>query len=167
MFISDSKRSERHNEISRGQLALRPASRANRHAVAGYGDRGRCVKLGLLGQIVGTTIEAGFRIANQGFSVEYGGGKPTWQLLQPLPLAGPELRLGIGSGVAARDQHETLPAEFAALRELGGDAPGMDHGSVPAGMLAAGPVRRETVFVDDVEEVAHVTDLCRSLAGFQ
>jgi len=82
-------------------------------------------------------------------------------------VAVPWSRLDIGSGTAARDEHDARPEEFTGLREFGRDALGVENGSVLVGMLVSGWVRREAVSVYDMKEVAHVAGLDRSDAGFQ
>lgn len=66
-----------------------------------------------------------------------------------------------------RDKNEARAEQFTGLRELGGDASGVEDGRVLVGVLASGPVGREAVFVDDVEEVAHPAGLGRSVGGLQ
>ena len=59
-----------------------------------------------------------------------------------------------GNGNPA-DEHEARPEEFTGLRELCRDALGVEKGRVLVGVLAPGSIRRESVFVDDMKEVAH------------
>ena len=75
--------------------------------------------------------------------------------------------LDIVSGLAACDEHEARPEEFAGLRELGRDALGVENGRLLVGMLVSGSVQRQAVFVDDMKEVSHAAELGRSIAGFQ
>ena len=71
-------------------------------------------------------------------------------------LAAPWSRRDVGAGTAGRDKHDARSEEFTSLRELGGDASGVENGRVGVGILTSGSVRGETVFVDDMKEVAHV-----------
>ena len=75
--------------------------------------------------------------------------------------------LDIVSGLAACNEHEARPEEFAGLRELGRDALGVENGSVLVGMLVSGSIRGEAVFVDNMKEVAHDAGLGRRIASFQ
>jgi hypothetical protein len=82
-------------------------------------------------------------------------------------VAVPWLRLNVDSGMAASDKHDARAEKFTGLRELGRDVLGVENGRVLVGMLVSGSVRREAIFVDDMEEVAHTAGLGRSIAGFQ
>jgi hypothetical protein len=57
--------------------------------------------------------------------------------------------------MANRDQHEARPEKFTCFSQLGCDALSVPNGRICVAMLAAGTVGEETVFVDDVKEVAH------------
>jgi hypothetical protein len=58
-------------------------------------------------------------------------------------------------GAAISYKYDAETTEFARPRQLGRNAPGVQNGRVLIGELASDPVWRETVFIDDMKEVAH------------
>lgn len=67
----------------------------------------------------------------------------------------------------AGDQYEAGTEELAGLREFRRDAPCMQHSGFLVGVLAPRPVRRQAVFVDDMEEVAHANEVGWCAPGCQ
>jgi len=118
----------------------------------------------------GSTLEAAFRYANQGFSVEGRAGNRHVDF-RPTPTVN---RIGY-----AFHDRISVPGRQAATRTM------LDRENSPAfassaamrlawrtaapgaGMFTSGAIRGETVFVDDMKEVAHAAELGRRIAGFQ
>jgi hypothetical protein len=73
----------------------------------------------------------------------------------------------IGPGGAGRDKNRAEPEEFTGLRQLAGNTRRVEQGAVRPGVLGPGSIRRQTVFVDDMKEVAHAAGLGGGIAGFQ
>ncbi|WP_164718588.1 hypothetical protein [Bradyrhizobium sp. LVM 105] len=110
------------------------------------------------------TLGAAFPIAHQGFSVESRGRKSPRACTRASGLCREVDRAFAGTGWPGNSsqKHDAETAEFTGLRELGRNPLSMLNRGILIGIFASGLIGRETVFIDDVKIVAHVSRLGRA-----